>query len=198
MKIIIFAKNNAIMKKILFVAALALVAAGLVSCGGNTDRTATITQNSLLTQALASHDMDRAGVLADSMALIVDDLTPDETVTVLLTFLEIHNRDAASRDADADLVTLRKYVDVYELAMNTDAAGMREAFGRAKGLNPKVDFEKSYDEFRRALAEYDAVQSYGDEPVEEAAPAKTDSVKTDDEKEIKSETATDVEAAAFD
>lgn len=187
------------MKKILFVAALALVAAGLVSCGGGNDRSAAISQNSLLTQALASHDLQRAGALADSMASIVDELNPDETVTVLLTFLEIHNGAASSKDADADLVTLRKYVDVYELAMNADANGMRDAFSRAKKLNGNVDFEKSYNEFRRALAEYDARQSYGDEPVEEEAPAKTDSVKTETkEKEIQAETASDVEAAAFD
>jgi len=190
------------MKKLTLMGAAALIAAVLTSCGGGSDRQATVEQNSMLTQALAAHDMGRAGAIADSLALIVDDLTPDETVTVLLTFLEIHNRSVADKNADADLVTLRKYVDVYELAMNSDAAAMREAFGRARGLNPNVDFEKSYEEFLRALSEYDALQTYGDEPVAEEPVAKPDSVSPAAGEpagtEPETETAGDVEAAAFD
>lgn len=191
------------MKKLALFCAVAFAACALYSCGGDSKGSASVEQNSLLTQALAAHDMDRAGVIADSMALIVDDLTPDQTVTVLLTFLELHNGAVSAKDADADLVTLRKYVDVYELAMSADAAGMREAFGRARSLNAKVDFEKSYNEFRAALAEYDAVQTYGDEPAEEPETARTDSVSAEKsaaqaEAEAQSETAADVEAAAFD
>lgn len=165
------------MKKIILMAAVALMALTTVtSCGGRSDQEKIVEfQNSQLTEALRAHDLGAAEELADSMALYVDDLTPDETVMVLMAFLEVHN--SADPKSDADLETLRKYVDVYDIAVGANPNDMRAAFAAARRLNPALDFEKAAADFRRALAEYDAVQTYG-ETVEEAAPAKPDSTTT--------------------
>lgn len=163
------------MKKILlmaFVAVMALV--GATACGGRSDQEKMVEfQNSQLTEALRSHDLGTAEALADSMALYVDDLTPDETVMVLMAFLEVHNN--ADANSDSDLETLRKYVDVYDIAVGANPNDMRSAFEAARRLNPGLDFEKAAADFRRALAEYDAVQTYGEEEPAEDTAAKPDS-----------------------
>ena len=135
-------------------------------------------QQAQLTEALQAHDLATAGAIADSMALYIDDLTPDETVTLLITFLEIHNQAVADGRADDDLVTLRKYVDVYDIAVGANPNDMRNAFADAKRRNPNLDFEGSFTEFRRALAQYDALQDYGEEETPEPATKATpDTVK---------------------
>lgn len=161
------------MKKIFIAAVIAAFAGiGMVSCGGKRDAdTARIVdeQSSQLQEAMQRQDMNTVSAIADSMALYVDDLTPDETVTVLLAFLEIHNRAVEAGNASTDLETLRKYVDVYDIATGNNPNDMREAFARARSVNGAVDFEKAAADFRRSLAEYDAVRTYGDEPQPEAA-----------------------------
>lgn len=174
------------MKKLCFAALTAVIALATASCGGKrSDDTTVIVeqQNSQLTDALRTHDLATASTLADSMALYVDDLTPDETVTVLMAFLEVHNRHAEEGRAGDDLETLRKYVDVYDIATGNNPADMRAAFSRARSINAALDFEKAASDFRRALAEYDAVQTYGTDPTPEkeetdSAAATPDSVAT--------------------
>lgn len=172
-------------KHITAVLATAISVGLLASCGGRrSDETAGIVEqkSSEITDALRSHNYAAASQLADSMALYVDDLTPDETVTVLLAFLEVHNRNVEQERHDDDLETLRKYVDVYDIALDNNPSDMREAFARARRLNPELDFEKAAADFRRLLAEYDAVQTYGLEPqpapADSTAQAPADSVAT--------------------
>ena len=151
----------------------------LTSCGGKrSDETTVIVErkNSQLTDALRSRDYSTASSLADSMALYVDDLTPDEAVTVLMAFLEAHNINADNGRESDDLETLRKYVDVYDIATGNNPNDMRAAFSRARSINPELDFEKAAGDFRRLLAEYDAVQTYGE--VSEPDKNKTDSTAT--------------------
>ena len=155
------------MKNLFTWAALAFIAIALASCNNRrSDETTVIVeqQNSQLADALRSRDYTTASSLADSMALYVDDLTPDETVTVLMAFLELHNRNIEEKRIDDDLETLRKYVDVYDIAISNNPNDMRAAFSRARSVNDNLDFEQVAADFRRKLAEYDAVQTYGNDP----------------------------------
>lgn len=176
------------MNKLFFLAAAAVTALMLASCGGKNRSSETDLlmeqQTSQLTEALNARDYSAASSLADSMALYVDDLTPDETVTVLMAFLEIHNKAADDNRRSDDLETLRKYVDVYDIATAANPQDMRAAFAAARNRNPQLDFEQAARDFRRALAEYDAVQTYGENPrpqpelADSASAAATDSVAT--------------------
>lgn len=164
---------------ILFAASAAVIL--MTACGHNrdneTDRLVE-EQNTQLNAAMERHDYATMSAIADSMALYVDDLTPDETVSVLLAFLEIHNRAVADGNADADLETLRKYVDVYDIAVANNPEDIRAAFARAREVNPRADFEQAAANFRHALAEYDAVRTYGeDAPAEESASTDTATVR---------------------
>ncbi|MBD5316124.1 MAG: hypothetical protein HDS11_00415 [Bacteroides sp.] len=166
------------MKKLIFtIFALSALAVAMTSCGGG-HKSAEVTdeQTFQLSEAIRAHDYTTASVLADSMALYVDDLTPDQTVTVLMAFLEVHNRAVEEGRAEDDLETLRKFVDVYDIALSLNPNDMRAAFREAVSRNPELDFEKSYSDFRHALAEYDALQDYGE--VEQAPAARPDTTKT--------------------
>lgn len=144
-------------------AAAAVIAAALAfaACSGSKDKHAE-QQNDELTQALSEGDISGASRLAESMALYVDDLSPEETVMVLTAFLEAHNQSDGK-----DLETMRKYVDVYDIAMSIHGDDLRHALAGAKRLNGEADFEQAAIDFRRALAEYDALKTYGETPVEE-------------------------------
>lgn len=160
------------LKIIISAAIVTIMSMTASSCGGSRDKdTPRIVdeQSTQLVRALETHDINSASSLADSMALYVDDLTPDETVAVLLTFLEIHNNAVANGDRETDLETIRKYIDVYDIATSNNPNDMRNAFSRASRINPQVDFETAARDFRRALAEYDAVRTYGETPVPEPA-----------------------------
>lgn len=164
----------------LLIVAAVIAAVAITGCkGSRSNETSDIVefQNSQLNDALRAHDMTAASELADSMALYVDDLTPDETVTVLMAFLELHNSAAEAGRHEDDLVTLRKYVDVYDIAVGANPNDMRAAFAHARRINPSLDFEQAARDFRRALAEYDAVQTYGQDTAIDAAPADSTSKK---------------------
>ncbi len=96
--------------------------------------------------------------MADSMSLFVDDLTPEQTVQVLMAFLSVHNEAVAKGDRRLDLETLRKYVDVYDIAVNANPKDTRAAFAKAKKINPDVDFDAVAKSFREKLSQYDAIQ----------------------------------------
>ncbi len=96
--------------------------------------------------------------MADSMSLFVDDLTPEQTVQVLMAFLSVHNEAVAKGDRRLDLETLRKYVDVYDIAVNANPKDTRAAFAKANKINPDVDFDAVAKSFREKLSQYDAIQ----------------------------------------
>lgn len=165
---------------------------GLTACGGKKSQTeapdqaaieAAERQNSRLAEALNDGRLDKASEMADSMSLFVDDLTPEQTVQVLMAFLRVHNRAVENNEARRDLETLRKYVDVYDIALSVNPRDTREAFARAKSVNPAVDFDSVAMAFREKLAQYDAVQDGSLNAVEESAPdtVATDSMQTVEE-----------------
>ncbi len=149
------------------------VSSAMFSCSGGGDKAsagADGLENSELYEAIRTKDLRHAGAMADSMALDVDELTNGETVAVLLAYLEVHNNAVDNGDTQTDLITLRKFVDVYDLSLNRDSKGMREALAKAREINPNFDVEALVRQFRARLAEYDAING-GDLTKPDAAPA---------------------------
>lgn len=156
------------MKNLLITVALALLAILLcVACGGKSDKEhpapdaadleAAELQNTRLARALTEGHVETASAMADSMSLFVDDLTPDQTVQVLMAFLTVHNEAVAKKDTRRDLETLRKYVDVYDIALSVNPSDTRAAFDKARRVNPAVDLDSLATSFRERLTQYDAI-----------------------------------------
>lgn len=168
-------------RKILIVMAVAIVSVGTFSCGSDKSKGDHDTgeQNSELTAALQSHDMKRASAIADSMAMYIDELTPDETVTVLMAFLQIHNDAAAAGERQRDLETIRKFVDVYEIASSLNPNDFKAAVIRTNQLNPNLNFAQIFEDFRDKLAEYEATSGEPEPEPEKAANADSASAGAD-------------------
>lgn len=154
------------MKNLLIALAVCLLALlACVACGGAdknppreaADLQATEQQHSRLAEALGAGQLAVASQMADSMSLFVDDLTPDQTVQVLMAFLTIHNDAVANGQSRRDLETLRKYVDVYDIALSVNPSDTRAAFARARKVNPAVDLDSIAASFREKLTQYDAI-----------------------------------------
>lgn len=162
--------------------AIAAVAVVMSSCGSNkSDESESVQEelrNTHLLEAMKVVDIPRVTSIADSLALDVDDLSNNESVAVLLAYLVVHNEASRNDDREQDLVTIRKYVDVYDLSMQRDRDGMLSAMQQAREINPAADFEGLYKEFRNRLSEYDALngQELTAEPAEEEAPADSTAV----------------------
>lgn len=177
------------MKKI-FIAGLVGALLSLTAACGNghrdSDTDAAVESSSeALTSAMESGDIAAVAAAADSMALYLDELTPDENVALLLAFLQLHNDAVKRGDRNGDLEIIRKYVDVYGIVVDENPEDMRAAFARAMDVNPKVDFEAAFKEFRLALSDYDATQIVAEDDDEPAPRAKadSDSTKTDKKQE---------------
>ena len=164
---------SSLKNKALKVLGIAVMAVAVSACGGDkSDESESVQEelrNTHLLEAMKVVDIPRVTSIADSLALDVDDLSNNESVAVLLAYLVIHNEASRNDDREQDLVTIRKYVDVYDLSMQ-----------QAREINPAADFEALYKEFRNRLSEYDALngQELTTEPSAEEAP--TDSVAVAD------------------
>lgn len=171
------------MKHILpFIIALATLALTATSCGGDSTKEQTVVsadveeQNTQLAEALSAGNLKAASAMADSMSLFVDDFTPEQTVQVLMAFLSVHNDAVAAKERRRDLETIRKYIDVYDIAVSTNPKDTRAAFAKAKRINPEVDFDSIAVMFRERLAQYDAIQ---DGTLNAPEPAAADSAAAD-------------------
>lgn len=171
------------MRYILSLIALVALMSGLVACGSKTsggESEAVVEsvdeQKTQLAEALNVGNISRASAMADSMSLFVDDFTPEQTVQVLMAFLSVHNDAVASKERRRDLETIRKYIDVYDIALSTNPKDTRAAFAKARSINPEVDFDSIAVMFRERLAQYDAIQD-GTLTAPDSAPA--DSAATD-------------------
>lgn len=168
------------MKKLLSILIIG-AAVSLVSCSGGRKADGAEApveveeQKSQLEQALSAGNLKQASVMADSMSLFVDDFTPEQTVQVLTAFVRLHTDAASRRESRRDLETLRKYVDVYDIALSVNPKDTRAAFDKAKRENPDMDFDALAIEFRKKLNQYDSMQ---DGSLVKAA-AEPDSVKAD-------------------
>ncbi len=168
------------MKKTAIILFLAVLAwATVSSCGGSkkggeapVSEEVVVERQSQLEEALSSGNLRQASVMADSMSLFVDDFTPEQTVQVLTAFISIHNDAVSKRETRRDLETLRKYVDVYDIALSVNPNDTRAAFKKAHSRNPEIDFDAVAKEFRAKLSQYDAMQ---DGSLVKSGPAPADS-----------------------
>lgn len=148
------------MKKLILHAFVIIAAtAWLSSCSCNREEAAVADaaeqQNTELYAALQDHDIARAEMLADSMAInLLDDLTPDEAVTVLLAYLEVHNDAVKNDQRERDLKTLRKYIDVYDIAMDNNPTDFPAAVAKAREQNSRLDLAATYESFKESLDKY--------------------------------------------
>ena len=174
------------MRHILYIIVAVGALAALVSCGSKASKSADAPevsvdeQNTQLANALNVGNLKEASAMADSMSLFVDDFTPEQTVQVLMTFLSVHNDAVANKERRRDLETIRKYIDVYDIALSVNPKDTRAAFDKAKRLNPEVDFDAIAIDFRGRLTQYDAVQ---DGSLVASEPETTDSAAADTVKE---------------
>lgn len=148
---------------ILFI--MAACAATFSSCGGKkTSEVPAATaetvegQKSQLAEALSTGNLRQASAMADSMSLFVDDFTPEQTVQVLSAFVKVHSDAEAKREYRRDLETIRKYVDVYDIALSVNPKDTRAAFAKARSQNPALDFDSIARAFREKLSNYDSMQ----------------------------------------
>ncbi|MDE6171441.1 MAG: hypothetical protein K2F68_09820 [Duncaniella sp.] len=171
------------MKHILpFIIALASLALTATSCGGDSTKEQTVVsadveeQNTQLAEALSAGNLKAASAMADSMSLFVDDFTPEQTVQVLMAFLTVHNDAVSKKERRRDLETLRKYVDVYDIALSVNPKDTRAAFEKAMRINPTVNFDSIAQSFREKLTQYDAIH---DGSLVTDEPQQTDTVAAD-------------------
>lgn len=132
-------------------------------------------QESQLAEALSHGNLKQASAMADSMSLFVDDFTPEQTVQVLTAFVTVHKDAVSKRERRRDLETIRKYVDVYDIALSVNPKDTRAAFEKAKRLDPSLDFDSIATDFRSKLSQYDSLQ---DGSLISAEPEKPDSTAT--------------------
>ncbi len=158
----------------IYAAAIAAVTLTAVACGGKPKAEAvpeevasTIsTHDNHLADAMNSGNIAHASQMADSMALMVDDLTPAQSVNVLATFVGVIDSDMAEHRTRKAMETMRKYVDVYDIALSINPKDMRKALSNDRRYN----FDSLATAYRSRLSDYAWAAS------EPAAPAKTDTV----------------------
>lgn len=86
----------------------------------------------------------------DSMALNADDLTPQQAVNLLTGYVEIYRN---SSSAKTKAVTMRKFVDVYDILISNYGDEFRNAVSRA--ANEETNLRDISQDFRTKLAGYD-------------------------------------------
>lgn len=86
----------------------------------------------------------------DSMALNADDLTPQQAVNLLTGYVEIYRN---SSSAKTKAVTMRKFVDVYDILISNYGDEFRNAVSSA--ANEETNLRDISQDFRTKLAGYD-------------------------------------------
>lgn len=120
------------------------------SCSRNdkpTDTSATITlddESPELAHAPSS--------VLDSLALNADDLTPAQAVNLLLGYVDIQKNATSFR---TKIITMRKFVDVYDIVMNNYGDEFRSVIRKAADRDNGVDLKEISLEFRDKLANYE-------------------------------------------
>lgn len=138
---------------------------------------------------MSAGDIGRTEALADSLATnAADDLTTDESVAVLVAFLQVHNDAASKKDSERDLRTIRKFVDFYSIARDNHGDELNDAFNSARELNSNLDLAQIVEEFSKQLADYDSGTADEEstpapaKPVEKKAEAKKEESKPAEKK----------------
>lgn len=118
------------------------------SCSSKSDN-----KESSATEVIATEDfsLHNAPVsVLDSLALNADDLSPQQAVNLLNGYVEIYSN---SSSAKTKAVTMRKFVDVYDILISNYGDEFRSAVSRA--ANEDINLRDISQDFRTKLAGYD-------------------------------------------
>ena len=147
---------NINLKSLIIAVAAAIVATGCGNSGSSEPaaspevETAISTHESGLNDAINSGDIRQASNIADSLALMVDDLTPTQTVNVLATFADVVNKAKADHNTRRAYETMRKYVDVYDIGLSINPKDLRKALEADRRYN----FDSLATAYRTGLSDY--------------------------------------------
>ncbi len=171
------------MKHLAVIILSAAIAVALTACGKGKEAPSSEQaemQRNELYAAMNSGDVARIQTVADSLAQNFDDLNTDESVAVLLAYLQIHNDAAARKDQKKDLEAIRAFVDAYNIALSTHGDDLVEAFNAARELNGNRDLPARARTLSEQLSDYDA--AFGEVVAEPEAP-KAETPKAEEPKE---------------
>lgn len=106
---------------------------------------------SVVTQSTSGESRNTSHV--DSLALMADYLTPVEAAEVLATYMQIAANARDNNDSNTRLVTMRKFVDVYDIVMAVNSSEMRPMFERLAAQS-SFNIPQTATEFRAELSDY--------------------------------------------
>ncbi|MDE7025336.1 MAG: hypothetical protein K2O88_05580 [Paramuribaculum sp.] len=108
----------------------------------------------------------------DSMALNADDLNPQQAIDLLTGYVQIYRNSSSNR---TKAVTMRKFVDVYDILISNYGDDFRNAVSQA--ANEETNLRDISQEFRSKLSGYDEASGMVYEPVtpKDTATSTTDS-----------------------
>lgn len=118
------------------------------SCSSKSDNNESSATEVIVTEDISLHNAP-ASVL-DSLALNADDLSPQQAVSLLNGYVEIYRN---SSSAKTKAVTMRKFVDVYDILISNYGDEFRAAVSRA--ANEDINLRDISQDFRTKLAGYD-------------------------------------------
>ncbi len=114
-----------------------------------------VVQHDDLRDAVGQHDRKKIKSMADELALNADDLTPDQAVSVLMGFYDMHLQYSGEHKYRSDMETMRKFVDVYDIVNSNHGDKFKKALKATKNVYPDVDFVEVYKQFAEKLTQYD-------------------------------------------
>ncbi len=140
------------------------------SCGSSTSHDSSEGEEIVVvshegTSANIPTDGRKMSVVADSMALYADDLSPEQALTVLSTFYRVHLDARANGERRKDIQTMRKFIDVYDIVMSNHRDELRRLMLRTYEADSTLNLPGAIDEFKRLLDDYDSAHGQGGEYV---------------------------------
>ena len=97
---------------------------------------------------------------------------------VLSAFVKVYSDAQSKRESRRALETVRKYVDVYDIALSVNPKDTRAAFEKARRAGTGLDFDSIARAFREKLSNYDAMQD-GSLTAQSSEPADTAKAQAD-------------------
>lgn len=118
------------------------------SCSSKSDNNESSATEVIATEDISLHNAPVS--VLDSLALNADDLSPQQAVSLLNGYVEIYRN---SSSAKTKAVTMRKFVDVYDILISNYGDEFRAAVSRA--ANEDINLRDISQDFRTKLAGYD-------------------------------------------
>lgn len=120
----------------------------LCSCSSKSDNSETSATETTSTEETSL--LHAPASVLDSLALNADDLSPQQAVNLLNGYVEIYRNSPSSK---TKAITMRKFVDVYDILISNYGDEFRNAVSRA--ANDDINLRDISQDFRSKLAGYD-------------------------------------------